>query len=142
MPQTRTRFNSFEEYLSYSDEMELEGRYELVNGELVELPPESELNDWIATNLRDQLGQFIWRRLIKTHTCEVQVPVLQPKDAANRYPDLVVLRPEHLELTQRRLTIPARRTRTETICTSDRNTPRSPFPNIGWLTRKRDRCGC
>ncbi|WP_315874388.1 Uma2 family endonuclease [Leptodesmis sichuanensis] len=33
------------------------------------------------------------------------MPVLHPKDAANRYPDLVVLRPEHLELTQRRLTI-------------------------------------
>jgi Uma2 family endonuclease len=45
------------------------------------------------------------RRLIKTHALELQVPVLQPKDAANRYPDLVVLRPEHLELTQRRLTI-------------------------------------
>jgi hypothetical protein len=33
------------------------------------------------------------------------VPVLQPKDAANRFPDLVVLRQKHLELTQRRLTI-------------------------------------
>ena len=33
------------------------------------------------------------------------MPVLQSNDAANRYPDLVVLRPEHLELTQRRLTI-------------------------------------
>ena len=37
--------------------------------------------------------------------CEVQVPVLRPGDAANRYPDLVVLREEHLDLTQRRLTI-------------------------------------
>jgi Uma2 family endonuclease len=33
------------------------------------------------------------------------VPILQPKDAANRYPDLVVLRPEHLDLMGRRLTI-------------------------------------
>jgi Uma2 family endonuclease len=35
----------------------------------------------------------------------VQVPILRSNDAANRFPDLVVLRPEHLELTQRRLTI-------------------------------------
>lgn len=27
-------------------------RYELVQGELVELPPESEENNWIALNLR------------------------------------------------------------------------------------------
>jgi len=33
------------------------------------------------------------------------VPVLQPKDAANRFPDVVVLRPEHLPLIQKRLTI-------------------------------------
>ena len=45
------------------------------------------------------------RRLVRVHACEVQVPVLQPKDPANRFPDLVVLRPEHLQLTQKRLTI-------------------------------------
>ncbi len=33
------------------------------------------------------------------------MPVLGPKDAANRYPDLVILREEHLALTQKRLTI-------------------------------------
>ncbi|NJL48239.1 MAG: Uma2 family endonuclease, partial [Leptolyngbyaceae cyanobacterium SM2_5_2] len=43
--------------------------------------------------------------LIHPGKCEVEVPVLRPRDAANRYPDLVVLRPEHLPLTQRRLTI-------------------------------------
>ena len=37
--------------------------------------------------------------------CEIQVPILQSKDPANRFPDLVVLRPEHLQLTQKRLTI-------------------------------------
>jgi Uma2 family endonuclease len=73
----------------------------------VELPPESEPNIWIADNLQFLLAiaKVVSRRRIKTHACEVQVPVLQPKDAANRYPDLVVLRPEHLELSQRRLTI-------------------------------------
>jgi Uma2 family endonuclease len=44
-------------------------------------------------------------RLIKLHVCEVQVPILQPGDAANRFPDLVVLRESHLAQTQKRLTI-------------------------------------
>lgn len=43
--------------------------------------------------------------LVHPGQCEVQVPVLQPKDPANRYPDLVILRPEHLALTQKRLTL-------------------------------------
>jgi len=107
MTQAKVKFTTFEEYLSYSDETPMEGRYELINGELVELPPESEPNSWIADNLQFLLAiaNVVPRRLIKTHACELQVPVLQLKDAANRYPDLVVLRPEHLELTQRRLTI-------------------------------------
>jgi Uma2 family endonuclease len=105
MTQAKAKLASFEEYLAYSDETPLEGRYELVGGELVELPPESEENNWLALNLRDYLIQVVPRRLVRVHTCEVQVPVLQPKDAANRFPDLIVLRQEHLKLTQRRLTI-------------------------------------
>lgn len=107
MTQARLKFASFEAYLSYSNRANLEGRYELINGELVELPPESELNNWIADNLKFLLTmiRIVPRRLIKIHACEIQVPVLQPSDAANRFPDLVVLRPEHLELMQRRLTV-------------------------------------
>lgn len=105
MTQARVKFSTFEEYLSYSDETPMEGRHELIDGELVELPPESEPNNWIALNLRDYLIQVVHRRLVRVHMCEVQVPVLRPKDSANRYPDLVVLRPEHLTLTQRRLTL-------------------------------------
>ncbi len=107
MTQTTVRFASFEEYLFYSDAVPMDGHYELVDGVLAQWPPESEPNNWIADNLQFLLAiaNILPRRLIKTHSCEVQVPVLQPKDAANRYPDLVVLRPEHLELTQRRLTI-------------------------------------
>ncbi len=44
-------------------------------------------------------------RLTAIHSCEVEVPVLQPGDAKTRFPDLVILRPEHLPLTQKRLTI-------------------------------------
>ncbi len=107
MTQARVRFNSFKDYLSYSDETPLEGRFELINGELVELPPESEPNNWIANYLQFLLvaAKVAPLRLIKIHSLELQVPVLHPKDAANRYPDLVVLREEHLDLTQQRLTI-------------------------------------
>jgi Uma2 family endonuclease len=84
----------------------MEGRYELVNGELVELPPESRLNSTIAVRILLALvAAGIPDELIHPGKCEVQVPVLQSGDAANRYPDLVVLRDAHLELTQRRLTI-------------------------------------
>lgn len=107
MTQARVKFTTFEEYLSYSDATPMEGRYELIHGELVELPPESEPNNWIANCLQFLLAaaNVSPLRLIKIHALELQVPVLRPKDAANRYPDLVVLRPEHLDLMQRRLTI-------------------------------------
>jgi len=107
MAYTRAKFATFEDYLAYSDQMAPLGRFQLVDGELVELPPESEPNDFVADNLQFYLAlaNLFPRRLVKTHTCEVQVPVLQPKDPANRFPDLVILREEHLELTQRRLTI-------------------------------------
>jgi len=105
MTQAKPRFATFEEYLSYSED--LEGRFQLIDGELIELPPESEPNNWIANYLFLLLSTtgFVNPRLIKPHACELQVPILQPKDPANRFPDLVILREEHLELTQRRLTV-------------------------------------
>ncbi|NCJ05996.1 Uma2 family endonuclease [Synechococcales cyanobacterium C] len=107
MTQARLQLASFEEYLAYSNEALLEGRFELVRGELVELPPEPEPNNWLANHLQFLLvsANIAPLRLIKIQALELQVPVLQPHDAANRYPDLVVLRPEHLELTQQRLTV-------------------------------------
>jgi Uma2 family endonuclease len=107
MAYTQAKFATFEDYLAHSDEMALVGRFQLIDGELVELPPESGPNDFVADNLQFYLAManLFPRRLVKTHTCEVQVPVLHPKDPANRFPDLVILREEHLALTQRRLTI-------------------------------------
>ena len=107
MAYTQAKFATFEDYLAHSDEMALVGRFQLIDGELVELPPESEPNDFVADNLQFYLAManLLPRRLVKTHTCEVQVPVLHPKDPANHFPDLVILREEHLALTQRRLTI-------------------------------------
>ncbi|QKD82656.1 Uma2 family endonuclease [Thermoleptolyngbya sichuanensis A183] len=106
MTQARTTFASFEEYLTYSDAAPLEGRYELIDGELIELPPEARINSTIAVRILLVLvAAGVSVDLVHPGKCEIQVPVLQPRDSANRYPDLVVLRPEHLKLTQRRLTI-------------------------------------
>jgi Uma2 family endonuclease len=108
MTQAKVRFASFEEYLAWSDRPEnyMEGRYELVDGELVQLPLESELNGAIVIFLMFELAAVgISRRLLRPYQCEVQVPVLQPRDAQNRIPDLVVLREEHLDLLTTRTTI-------------------------------------
>jgi Uma2 family endonuclease len=96
---------TFEEYLAYDDGTK--HRYELLDGELVALPPESESNDFIANYLFLVFAnaKLVPPRLIRTHTCEIQVPVLRQGDAMNRFPDLVVLREEHLALMQKRLTI-------------------------------------
>lgn len=105
MTQAKLRFSSFEEYLAAGDDLELEGRYELIDGELVQVPPESPENDFFALSLRDLFIQIIPRKLIRLHQCEIQVPVLESKDPANRFPDLVILRPEHLDLMKTRLTV-------------------------------------
>ena len=103
MTQAKPRFRNFEDYLDYDDGSDR--RYELVDGEIVELPPESPENDFLALNLRDLLITLVRRQLIRVHTCEIEVPVLKPREPANRYPDLVILRAEHLDLMGRRLTI-------------------------------------
>lgn len=104
MTQAKPRFSTFGEYLSYNDGTD--NRYELIDGELINLPPEAEPNTAIATYLLLAfVNAGVSYRLIKPYTCEVQVPVLRKGDAQNRYPDLVVLREEHLVLTQKRLTI-------------------------------------
>jgi Uma2 family endonuclease len=106
MTQTQIRFSSFDDYLAYSAEMADPIRYELIDGELIALPPEAGFNVTIAHFLFLQLVQAgVPFRLIKLYQCEIQVRVLRPKDAQNRFPDLVVLRAEHLALTQNRLTL-------------------------------------
>jgi len=112
MVQVKLSKLTFDEYLNYSDNTD--NRYELIDGELIALPPESEPNNFIANYLFFYLASsgLVPLRLIKTHNCEVQVAVLRwrsPRrgsgDAANRYPDLIILEPEHIPLTATRLTI-------------------------------------
>lgn len=106
MTQAARRKLTFEEYASLDAEdwVQLglpEGRVEFWDGEIIELPTESELNDWIAFVLRDILIRYVNPRLIRIGRCEVEVPG-RPR---TRYPDLVILREEHLAQTQRRLLI-------------------------------------
>jgi Uma2 family endonuclease len=100
---------TFEEYANLDAETWAdlglpEGRCEYVDeSELNELPSESELNDWIARYLFLLLANsgLIQPRLICPGKCEVEVRG-KPK---TRYPDLVILREDHLSLTQKRLFI-------------------------------------
>lgn len=102
MTQAKLKFVNFEAYLAWSDDSEnyRDGQFELVDGELVELAPESEPNDAIANRIFFFLvaAGMVPLELIRPGKCEVQVPVLRSKDPANRYPDLVILQPEHLSL--------------------------------------------
>ncbi|NET57804.1 MAG: hypothetical protein F6K47_17080 [Symploca sp. SIO2E6] len=54
---------TFEQYLEYEDGTD--NRYELFDGELIPMPPESDNNDWIAVWLRDELIQLVNRRLVR-----------------------------------------------------------------------------
>ncbi len=94
---------TFEDYLNYDDGTE--NRYELVDGELVALPSESGVNNWIAVALFLYLIKLVDAQRVKTHSCELWVPPLKPDYAENRFPDLVILKPDHLELTRRKLTV-------------------------------------
>lgn len=104
MTQAKPKFATFEEYLKFDDGTG--DRYELIDGELFALPPESEPNDAIANLLFLKLVEAgLPYRLVRPGKCEIQVPVLQRGDAANRYPDFLILEETHLSLTQNRLTI-------------------------------------
>ena len=91
MVQISPKLKTFEDFLANADE--LEGYYELSYGELVEMPPESYDNVTRAKKLEKTFQAFFDSHLILTHVLALAVPG-QPK---NRYPDLVVLRPEHVE---------------------------------------------
>ncbi|MEL6880481.1 MAG: Uma2 family endonuclease [Cyanobacteria bacterium J06607_10] len=95
----KLRFVSFEEYLAYDDGTNK--LYELFNGELVEVPPESGDNVEIAAELFCDFLSIVGRRRIRYHGLEIEVQG-EPK---NRYPDLTILREEHVVLLSKRNTI-------------------------------------
>jgi Uma2 family endonuclease len=96
---TKPRFQTFAEYLQYEDNSE--ESYELFNGELVEMPPESGLNFQIANRLFLVFALMLGTDRVRGHGLELEVRG-EPK---NRYPDLTIIREEHIQLLSQRNTI-------------------------------------
>ena len=86
---------TFLEYLHYDDGTD--NSYELIDGKLNKVEPESEENAFIAQCLGRLLEPFFGIRRVKFQRFALEVPPL-PGMPLNRDPDLVVLMPEHLPL--------------------------------------------
>jgi Uma2 family endonuclease len=90
MTQAKPRFKTLEEYAALDPSELPEGHYEVVNGEIIELPTESDINLLIATFLTVVFAQQCPYYLIRRGT-EVFV---SSRAVTSRYPDLVVLSEE------------------------------------------------
>jgi len=99
MVQSKPRFSTFDEYLSYDDGMDK--LYELFNGELIEVPPESGQNTGIAVFLLLQFAAIVGHLRARPHGLELEVR----GEPRNRYPDLTIIREEHVQQLARRNTI-------------------------------------
>jgi Uma2 family endonuclease len=95
----KPRFQSFEEYLTYDDYSNK--LYELFNGELVEMPPESGLNVQIANRLFLTFALRLGTDRVRGQGLELEVR----GEPRNRYPDLTIIREEHIEQLLKRNTI-------------------------------------
>lgn len=99
MIQAKRRFQSFEDYLSYDDSTD--NLYELFNGELIEVPPESGQNVQIVNRLFLFFALLIGTDRVRGHGLELEVR----GEPRNRYPDLTIIREEHVHQLQSRNTI-------------------------------------
>jgi Uma2 family endonuclease len=88
MTQARLRFSTIEEYLAYDDGTDTP--YELVNGVLVKMGAESDLNTRIAFFLLVTFSRFVPLDQLRNKT-EIETP---STIASSRYPDFVVLSEE------------------------------------------------
>ncbi len=93
------RFESFEEYLGYTDSNNR--LYELFNGELVEVPPESGFNIGIANLLLISFLPIVGYLRVRGHGLELEVN----GEPRNRYPDLTIIKTEHIEQLRDRNTV-------------------------------------
>lgn len=89
---------TFDEYLNCSDETD--HRYELMDGELIEVPPENLKNCLLARFLFVQFLQFFPLSRVCMKDTEIEV---SGKRAKTRYPDVMVLS-EELEAELQRTT--------------------------------------
>ncbi|WP_309742553.1 MULTISPECIES: Uma2 family endonuclease [unclassified Chamaesiphon] len=93
------RFESFEDYLEYTDSNNR--LYELFNGELVEVPPESGFNIGIANFLLVSFLPIVGYLRVRGHGLELEVN----GEPRNRYPDLTIIKAEHIEQLRSRNTV-------------------------------------
>ena len=97
MTYTAVKYKTYADYLA--SDLGSDGNYRLLSsGEVIELPPEDEENICIGGELAYLLKQAVVpRRLVRTDSTEIQVrPIGDGR--INRKPDVMVLRPEHIEL--------------------------------------------
>ena len=83
---------TLKEYLAYDDGTDT--KYELVDGELVEMPPESDRNNLISLYLLSQFLKFVPIQLIRHKDTEL---VVIGNRTRVRLPDLMILTQELLE---------------------------------------------
>ncbi len=76
---------TFEEYLAYDDDTDT--RYELVDGELVAMPPESPENCYVARRLFVELLKCVPLILLSYKEIEIEVT---GRRAKTRFPDLMI----------------------------------------------------
>ncbi|MBT9311442.1 Uma2 family endonuclease [Leptothoe kymatousa] len=91
MVQAKPKLKTFDDYLAHCKDTE--ARYELTNGELIEIPHGSDENVIIARAMDLALSDLVGFRRVRSHQLAIEMPG-QPK---NRFPDITVLLPEHLE---------------------------------------------
>ncbi|MCM0592333.1 MAG: Uma2 family endonuclease [Gloeotrichia echinulata DVL01] len=84
-----TKKLTLEEYLAYDDGTDT--KYELVDGELVEMPPENDRNNLIALYLLTQFLNLVPIQLIRHKDMEI---VVTGNRTRVRLPDLIILTEE------------------------------------------------
>ena len=95
----QVKYLSYEEYYAYDDGSDI--CYELEDGELVALPPESIFNSDVSMCLLFALGKFIPAHLLRYKEVSIEV---SGRRARVRIPDLIILGEEcraALETTKR-----------------------------------------
>lgn len=125
MTQSQIKRLTFEEYLAYDDGTDT--RYELVDGELIEMPPESDANNDIAKRILFELLKHFPIELIAYKDTEIEV---SGRLARCRLPDLIL----HTEASKAAL----ERTRRATI-TRDMPPPAIVIEVVSPGTTNRDR---
>lgn len=83
---TQTKYLTLEEFYAYDDGTDT--RYELVDGELVEMPPEAPENSDVARELLIRLAKFIPTKLLSYKETMLEV---SSRRSRVRIPDLMIL---------------------------------------------------